>query len=63
MLLWSLKRLQKNMQNFNYKGVNLFSCMTISVENLHSAFNKKQTTQTLVTYVQAFAIAIKESIK
>ena len=37
--------------------------MTLFVENLHSAVNRKQGTQTLVSYVQDFATAIKESIK
>ena len=37
--------------------------MTLSVENLHSTVNKKQTTQTMITYAQSFSIAIKESIK
>ena len=37
--------------------------MTLFVENLHSAVNRKQGTQTLVSYVQDFATTIKESIK
>ena len=35
----------------------------LSVQNLHSAVKKMEATQTLVTYVQAFDTAIKESIK
>ena len=63
MLLWGLERLQKNTLDLNYNNVNLLSCMTLSVENLHSTVNKKQTTQTMITYAQSFSIAIKESIK
>ena len=37
--------------------------MTLSVENLHSAVNRKQNIQTLVSYAQDLAITIKESIK
>ena len=37
--------------------------MTLSAENLHSAVNRKQDTQTLVSYAQGFVSAIKESIK
>ena len=37
--------------------------MTLSVEILHLAVNKKQATQTLITYAQAFATSIKQSIK
>ena len=35
----------------------------LSVQNLHSAVKKMEASQTLVTYVQAFDTAIKESIK
>ena len=63
MLLWGLKKLKENCESFNYNEVNLLSCMTLFVENLHSAVNRKQGTQTLVSYVQDFATTIKESIK
>ena len=35
MLLWGLKKLKENCESFNYNEVNLLSCMTVSVENLH----------------------------
>ena len=63
MLVLVLKRLQKNTNNFNYNSVKLFSCMTLLIEDLYSAVNKKEATQTLVTYAQTFTTAIKESIK
>ena len=37
--------------------------MIFSVENLHSTVNRKQGTQTVVSYAQDFATTIKESIK
>ena len=37
--------------------------MALSVENLHSAVNRKQGTQTLVSNKQDFTTNIKESIK
>ena len=37
--------------------------MALSVENLHSAVNRKQGTQTLVSNKQNFTTNIKESIK
>ena len=37
--------------------------MALSVENLHSAVNRKQSTKTLVFYAQDFATTIEESIK
>ena len=49
MLLWDLKKLKENCESFNYNEVNLLSCLTLSVENLHSTVNRKQGTQTLVS--------------
>ena len=63
MLLRGLKKLKENCESFNYNEVNLLSCMTLSVENLHSTLNRKQGTQTLVSYAQDFATTIKQSIK
>ncbi|XP_066920118.1 uncharacterized protein [Clytia hemisphaerica] len=63
MLHWGLKRLKTNTESLTYDRVNLLSCMTLAVENLHSAVNKKQGTQTLVSYAQSFASSVKESIK
>ena len=63
MLLWGLKKLKENCESFNYNEVNLLSCMALSVENLHSAVNRKQGTQILVSYKQDFTTNIKESIK
>ena len=63
MLVWGLKRLKENCESHGYSNVNLLSCMTLSVENLHSAVNRKQGTQTIVSYAQDFATTIKESIK
>ena len=50
MLLWGLKRPQKNMKNFKYHSSNLFSCMILSVENLHSVVNRKEATHTDICY-------------
>ena len=63
MLLWGLKKLKENCESSSYNEVNLLSCMTLSVENLHSAVNRRQGIQTLVSYEQDFAKTIKESIK
>ena len=63
MLLWGLKKLKQNCESSSYKEVNLLSCMTLFVENLHSAVNRKRGTETLVSYAQDFAKIIKEFIK
>ena len=63
MLLCGLKKLKENFESFNYNEVNLLNCMTLSVENLHAAVNRKQGTQFLVSYAEDFATTIKESIK
>ena len=40
MRLWGLKKLKENCESFNYNEVNFLSCITLSVENLHSAVNR-----------------------
>ena len=50
MLLLGLKRPQKNMKNFKYHSSNSFSCMILSVENLHSVVNRKEATHTDICY-------------
>ena len=59
MLLWGLKKLKENCESFSYNEVNLLSCMVLSIENLHSAVNRKQDTQTLLSYAQNFATTSK----
>ena len=63
LLLWGLKQLRVNTGKLGYRNINLLSCMTLSLENLHSTVNKKQGTQTLLSYAQSFASSMKESIK
>ena len=63
MLLRSIKKHKENCEPFNHNKVNLPSCMTLPVENLHSAVNRRQGTQTLVSYMEDFETTIKESIK
>ena len=62
-LLWSLKKLKENRESFSYKKVNLLRYMTLSVENLHPAVNRKEGTQILVYYAQGFATTIEKSKK
>ena len=41
----------------------MLSCMTFSLENIHSTLNKKHGTLTVFTYAQSFASSMKESVK
>ena len=63
MLLRSIKKHKENCESFSYKKVNLLRYMTLSVENLHSAVNRKEGTQNLVYYAQGFATTIEKSKK
>ena len=53
-LLWGLRRLKENVETYQYHKTNLLSCMTLTVENLHSTVNKKQSIQTLVHTLDRF---------
>ena len=61
MLLRSIKKHKENCEPFNYNKVNLPSCMTLPVENLHSAVTRRQGTQTLVSYMEDFETTYKTS--
>ena len=43
--------------------MNLLSCMTLSLKNLHSMMNEKHGTQTVLTYAESFASSVKVSVK
>ena len=49
--------------HFNYNSTQLLSCVTLSVENLHSTTNRKQGTQTMLSHAQSFSESVKEAIK
>ena len=42
MIEWGLQRLLVNVREFDYKAINLLSCMTLDVENCHSTVHIKQ---------------------
>ena len=44
---FGLRQLKSNTEKLGYRNINLLSCMTLSLENLHSNANKKHGTQTV----------------
>ena len=63
LLNFCLRQLKNNTEKLRYRNINLLSCMTLSLENLHSTANKKHGTQTILTYAQAFVFSMKKSVK
>ena len=63
LLGFRLTQLKNNTENFAYRNLNMFSSVTLSLENLDSTENKKHGTQTVLTYAQSFASTTKESVK
>ena len=63
LLGFRLTQLKNNTEKFAYRNLNMLSSMTLSLENLDSAVNKKHGTQTVLTYAQSFASSTKESVK
>ena len=44
-----LETTEKNTEKLGYRNINLLSCMTLSLENLHSTMNKKHERKTVMT--------------
>ena len=44
---FGLRQLKNNTEKLGYRNINLLSCMTLSLENLHSNENKKHGTPTV----------------
>ena len=42
MIEWGLHRLLVSVSEFDYKAINVLSCMTLGVENCHSTVHIKQ---------------------
>ena len=42
MIEWGFQRLLVNVSEFDYKAINVLSCMTLDVENCHSTVHIKQ---------------------
>lgn len=58
-----LSKLADHLKTFNYKHVNLLSCVTLDVENCHSIVHTKQANMSMAEYCKAFGTTMKESIK
>ena len=60
---WGLQRLLVNVSEFDYKGINLLSCVTLEVEICHSTVYIKQANLSMLEYCRSFGLTMKESIK
>ena len=58
-----LKRLDTNLQKYDYAHTNLLSCMTLDVENCHSVVHVKRANMSMAEYCRSFGMAMKEAVK
>ena len=63
MLKDGLIKLERILQQFDYDAVNLLSCMTMDVENMHSIVHHKSAICTALEYARNFGNAVKEGLK
>ena len=63
MIEWGLQRLLINVSEFDYKAINLLSCMTLDGENCHSTVHIKQANLSMLEYCRSFGLTTKESSK
>ena len=62
-MLFMLETTEKNTEKLGYRNISLLSCMTLSLENLHSTMNKKHERKTVMTCASSFASSVQESVK
>ena len=63
LIKWTLERLKQNLDQHGYVHANLLSCMTLDVENLHSAVHHKSLVSTAFLYAWDFGTTAKEGLK
>jgi len=63
MLKCGLEKLQQVLELHGYDALNLLSCMTLDVENIHSVVHHKDPLCTVLDYARNFGNAAKEGLK
>ena len=63
MLKCGLEKLQQVSETHGYDALNLLSCMTLDVENIHSIVHHKDPLCTVLDYARNFGNAAKEGLK
>ena len=63
MLKGGLEKLQYVLELHGYSALNLLSCMTLDVENIHSVVHHKDPLCTVLDYARNFGNAAKEGLK
>ena len=63
LLKWGLERLKINLDPLGYDDINLQSCMTLDVENLHSVVHHKSQVFMPFQYARDFGSTAKEGLK
>ena len=60
---WGLGRLADILGEYDYKALDLLSCMTLDVENCHATVHSKKVNVSKLEYARSFGATMKESVK
>ena len=60
---WGLGRLADILGEYDYKALDLLSCMTLDVENCHATVHSKKVKVSTLEYARSFGATMKESVK
>ena len=60
---WGLGRLADILGEYDYKALDLLSCMTLDVENCHATIHSKKVNMSKLEYARSFGATMKESVK
>ena len=63
LMQWELGRLADILREYDYKALDLLSCMTLDVENCHAAVHCKKMNMSKLEYARSFRATMKESVK
>ena len=60
---WGLGRLTDILGEYDYKALDLLSCMTLDVENCHATVHSKKVNMSKLEYARSFGATMKEGVK
>ena len=58
-----LETLANILEQYEYKHLNLLSCITLDIENCHPTVHRKKVKMSKLEYARSFGATIKESVK
>ena len=63
MIEWGLQRLLVKVSEFDYKAINLLSCMTLDVEICHSTVYITQVNLSMLEYCRSLGLKVRNRLR